>query len=256
MAAQYSSAAASPAVVLTPKQLRQQEYNQQQQHQHQQQQQNKEHKQQSSTSSSAPPVSAATAAIDASNDGSGENGQPGHKRVYQACIPCRRRKVRCDLGSVDNPHDPPCVRCRRESKECFFSATRRKRKTEDDGSDLEEYVIRNGRRKLQAGGTESPMPRPDRRSSYLEAPATPGSNGWRSQPLRRPDGSGRKRHNEFGEGDADQTLENLEAQNVMRQQMYGPHDALDLLYKAATDRYVVSGLLPLLSLSLSVPISV
>src|SRR2546421_9403469 len=57
-----------------------------------------------------------------------------HKRTYQACIPCRRRKVRCDLGSVDNPHDPPCVRCRRESKECFFSATRRKRRPAD-GSD-------------------------------------------------------------------------------------------------------------------------
>lgn len=27
-------------------------------------------------------------------------GQPQHKRVYQACIPCRRRKVKCDLGSV------------------------------------------------------------------------------------------------------------------------------------------------------------
>ncbi|KAI5776291.1 hypothetical protein EDC01DRAFT_486051 [Geopyxis carbonaria] len=49
-----------------------------------------------------------------------------HKRTYQACIPCRQRKVRCDLGSVESPHDPPCVRCRRESK-CFFSATRRKR---------------------------------------------------------------------------------------------------------------------------------
>ncbi|KAF8542768.1 hypothetical protein BDD12DRAFT_632083, partial [Trichophaea hybrida] len=53
--------------------------------------------------------------------------QPAHKRTYQACIPCRQRKVRCDLGSVEAPHDPPCVRCRRESKECFFSATRRKR---------------------------------------------------------------------------------------------------------------------------------
>src|SRR5271156_3365639 len=60
-----------------------------------------------------------------------QSAQPQHKRVYQACIPCRRRKVKCDLGSVDNPSDPPCVRCRRESKECFFSATRRKRKTED-----------------------------------------------------------------------------------------------------------------------------
>ena len=52
-----------------------------------------------------------------------------HKRTYQACIPCRQRKVRCDLGSVEAPHDPPCVRCRRESKECYFSATRRKTRT-------------------------------------------------------------------------------------------------------------------------------
>ncbi|TQV91833.1 Fungal Zn binuclear cluster domain-containing protein [Cordyceps javanica] len=154
-----------------------------------------------------------------------------HKRVYQACIPCRRRKVRCDLGSVDNPHDPPCVRCRRESKECFFSATRRKRKTEDDGSDLEEYIIRNGRRKVQAN---SPG-RFDRRA-YAESPAPQSSTNWRSQPLRRPDGGRRdKRTGDYSEDEANQTLENLEAQSVMRQTVYGPHDALDLLYKAATD---------------------
>ncbi len=159
-----------------------------------------------------------------------------HKRVYQACIPCRRRKVRCDLGSVDNPHDPPCVRCRRESKECFFSATRRKRKTEDDGSDLEEYIIRNGRRKLQP---TSPG-RYDRRS-YAESPVAPTSANWRSQPLRRPDGTRRdKRSGEYSDDEANQTLENLEAQSVMRQTVYGPHDALDLLYKAATDGSVIS----------------
>ncbi|KJZ76253.1 hypothetical protein HIM_04335 [Hirsutella minnesotensis 3608] len=163
---------------------------------------------------------------------------PQHKRVYQACIPCRRRKVRCDLGSVDNPHDPPCVRCRRESKECFFSATRRKRKTDDgEGSDVDEYIIRNGRKRLHASG--SPPPR-DRRV-YSDVPLTPGGSQGRSQPLRRPDGSYRLggRTSEFdGEGDANQTLENLEAQTVMRRGMYGPHDALDLLYKAATDRFV------------------
>ena len=68
------------------------------------------------------------------------------------CIPCRRRKVRCDLGPVDNPSDPPCVRCRRESKECYFSATRRKRKTDDAlDPDAEEYIIRNGRKRLFTG---------------------------------------------------------------------------------------------------------
>ncbi|KAH0601298.1 hypothetical protein MHUMG1_00171 [Metarhizium humberi] len=163
---------------------------------------------------------------------------PQHKRVYQACIPCRRRKVRCDLGSVDNPHDPPCVRCRRESKECFFSATRRKRKTDDDeGSDVDEYIIRNGRKRLHAG--ESPPPRLDRRF-YSEVPLTPGGSHGRSHPLRRPDGSRpRQRRDSELDGDGDANLENLEAQTAMRRAVYNPHDALDLLYKAATDRSVV-----------------
>ncbi|KAL3955985.1 hypothetical protein ACCO45_008831 [Purpureocillium lilacinum] len=204
------------------------------------------------TAQSSPSISAATPAA---RPRSNEQSQPPrsqsqqrdadadaqqnaqHKRVYQACIPCRRRKVRCDLGSVDNPHDPPCVRCRRESKECYFSATRRKRKTDDgEGSDADEYVIRNGRKRLHAAA--SPPPRLDRRF-YSDVPLTPGGSHGRSQPLRRPDGSRvrDRRNGEFdGEGDANQQLENLEAQTVMRREMYGPHDALDLLYKAATDR--------------------
>ncbi|KFL63007.1 uncharacterized protein TERG_12675 [Trichophyton rubrum CBS 118892] len=52
-----------------------------------------------------------------------------HKRAYQACIPCRERRVRCDLGSVDQPHQGPCGRCRRERKICHFSATRGRKKT-------------------------------------------------------------------------------------------------------------------------------
>ena len=53
------------------------------------------------------------------------------------------------MGPVDDPHEPPCVRCRRESKECYFSATRRKRKGDggDDAADLEQYATRNHRRK-------------------------------------------------------------------------------------------------------------
>ncbi|CEJ92095.1 Putative Fungal Zn binuclear cluster domain containing protein [[Torrubiella] hemipterigena] len=236
MAATYSSAAVSPAVVPT-KQLRQEQHNQQikdqQQNDHRQQQQ-----QQQQQPPRQPESANDTPATTSSNGPQGDaqalaDGQGGagaqHKRVYQACIPCRRRKVRCDLGSVDNPHDPPCVRCRRESKECFFSATRRKRKTEDDGSDLEEYVIRNGRRKLQAGGTDSPRHPSDRR---FDGSMTPGSSNWRSQPLRRPDGSARKRHNEFGEGDATQTLENLEAQSVMRQQIPVAHQRHDSIASA------------------------
>jgi hypothetical protein len=77
-----------------------------------------------------------------------------HRRGYQACDPCRKRKVKCDLGSklacaittfgtdiatgVDNPHDPPCSRCRREHKDCVFSATRRKRKQSRDADDASD----------------------------------------------------------------------------------------------------------------------
>ena len=172
-----------------------------------------------------------------------------HKRVYQACIPCRRRKVRCDLGSVDNPNDPPCVRCRRESKECFFSATRRKRKHEDgEGSDVDDYTVRNGRKRVNAS-EETPPQQIDRRL-FTEQPLTPGGSQGRSQPLRRPgtgvdedisaasESLGRLDHRDtdFGaDGDDNQQIENPDAQTVMRRGVYGPHDALDLLYKAATD---------------------
>ncbi|KUI59222.1 Transcriptional activator ARO80 [Cytospora mali] len=170
-----------------------------------------------------------------------------HKRVYQACIPCRRRKVRCDLGSVDNPHDPPCVRCRRESKECFFSATRRKRKTEDGTEVEDEYIIRNGRKRPH---TEASPPPPSLdRGLYTDVPLTPGGSLGRTQPLRRPGAGEHTRSDsrssitasrgrsatEFPADEPNTPLENYEARTVMRKEVYGPHDALDLLYKAATD---------------------
>lgn len=180
----------------------------------------------------------------------GNPGQPQHKRVYQACIPCRRRKVKCDLGSVDNPNDPPCVRCRRESKECYFSATRRKRKADGDDTNesifddagTDDYIVRNGRKRLTV--ESSPPPKIDNRI-YNDVPLTPGGTRGRPQPLRRPnDGPShrssmgsidghRRSTSEFGNGEPNQALENLEAKQVMRQEVYGPHDALDLLYKAA-----------------------
>lgn len=186
-------------------------------------------------------------------------GVAHHQRVYQACIPCRRRKVKCDLGNVNAPHDPPCVRCRRESKECFFSATRRKRRAEDgrDGSENgyefnDDYIVRNGRKMVHTSPPgsirQSSMGAPARPEiSYGEVspvmpvpPLTPGGSIGRTQPLRRPtqhspttSQKGRERASE----ESNTQLENLEAQEVMRREVYGPHDALDLLYKAATDRY-------------------
>jgi hypothetical protein len=183
---------------------------------------------------------------------------PQHKRVYQACIPCRRRKVKCDLGSVDSPGDPPCVRCRRESKECFFSATRRKRKLDDGGEDSldgyeygDDYVVRNGRKmahtspvtSMRHASTGAPASRtsmsyPETSSTVPGPPLTPGGSIGRSQPLRRPTHSSQNisEHEEKNPDESNTQLENLEAQEVMRREVYGPHDALDLLYKAATNR--------------------
>lgn len=48
-----------------------------------------------------------------------------HKRNYKACLNCRVRKVKCDLGSVDNPIDGKCARCRRERKDCVFVESKR-----------------------------------------------------------------------------------------------------------------------------------
>ncbi|KAJ5952519.1 uncharacterized protein N7479_010932 [Penicillium vulpinum] len=90
-----------------------------------------------------------------------------HRRGYQACDPCRKRKVKCDLGSVDNPRPPPCVRCRRESKRCEFSATRRKRKTSDvEEDDVEAAAILHRDKRMMIGEVakteplESPVERP------------------------------------------------------------------------------------------------
>ncbi|AAS52119.2 ADR199Cp [Eremothecium gossypii ATCC 10895] len=58
-----------------------------------------------------------------SNAGSGRKW----RRIYKACLNCRTRKVRCDLGPVDKPREPPCVRCSRERKECIFTELRRGR---------------------------------------------------------------------------------------------------------------------------------
>ncbi|EKD20435.1 c6 zinc finger domain containing protein [Drepanopeziza brunnea f. sp. 'multigermtubi' MB_m1] len=189
--------------------------------------------------------------------GQQQQQQQQHKRVYQACIPCRRRKVKCDLGSVDNPNEPPCVRCRRESKECYFSATRRKRKNEEggpdslDGYEQDDYLVRNGRKMPQSsphasirqssiGASESARSANqyvDNAPAAPGPPLTPGGSIGRTQPLRRPT---EQRKGDFPkderQSDGSNTqLENLEAQEVMRREVYGPHDALDLLYKAATN---------------------
>lgn len=48
-----------------------------------------------------------------------------YKRNYRACLNCRVRKVKCDLGPVDNPRLGKCARCLRERKDCVFVDSKR-----------------------------------------------------------------------------------------------------------------------------------
>jgi hypothetical protein len=58
-------------------------------------------------------------------DGGFEKKQQSYRRSYKACLNCRQRKVKCDLGDISNPSKPPCARCRREGKECTFTDSKR-----------------------------------------------------------------------------------------------------------------------------------
>jgi hypothetical protein len=55
-----------------------------------------------------------------SKDGIKDKRNDAPKRGYRACVHCRLRKARCDLGDVNSPSEPPCTRCRREQRNCVF----------------------------------------------------------------------------------------------------------------------------------------
>jgi hypothetical protein len=171
-------------------------------------------------------------AVNASPPGR-DSQPPSHTRTYQACIPCRRRKVRCDLGPVDNPHDPPCVRCRRESKECFFSATRRKRKTDGELEEEDDYELRNGRKRARTVEDEGPHPAAPlsangSSSAYVSQPLTPGGSVGRYEPLRRPTTSHGPHHDEEDQKRNDKSMAVMQTGEI-----YSGHDALNLLFEAA-----------------------
>ncbi|CCH60675.1 hypothetical protein TBLA_0D01670 [Henningerozyma blattae CBS 6284] len=57
------------------------------------------------------------------------------RRSYKACINCRLKKVKCDLGPLENPHSPPCVRCKREARDCIFDEPLKKLGTVENEND-------------------------------------------------------------------------------------------------------------------------
>lgn len=83
-------------------------------------------------------------------------------------------------AGVDDPGSPPCKRCKRESKKCEFSATRRKRKnSQDDDDGPVDNVLRRDQRRLtsessygeRSGRAQYPFETPG--GSYTMGSASP-----------------------------------------------------------------------------------
>lgn len=127
------------------------------------------------------------------------------------------------------------MRCRRESKECFFSATRRKRKQdgEDEADEADDYEVRNGRKRMRSEGR---LPEPlnlitANSAAFVSQPLTPGGSVGRYEPLRRPTTS--SSHHHMVENEEDQKVNNETVATLQAGEVYSGHDALNLLFEAA-----------------------
>lgn len=148
-----------------------------------------------------------------------------HQRAYKACIPCRKRKAKCDLGGRDGP---PCVRCRRELRECVFSAERswKKRKT-NEVVDLEgqSSPAQHGRpashRPSLQGNWSGQSSGHDENISQVNTHRRNASMADRAQLMHPSDVY------------MEETVPSL-ANSVMRTVVSNGNDALNLLFQAAT----------------------
>lgn len=127
------------------------------------------------------------------------------------------------------------MRCRRESKECFFSATRRKRRAdgEDDVEEADDYEVRNGRKRQRSDDIRpEPVNIPAASGpAYISQPLTPGGSVGRYEPLRRPNTSAGRQPEPDDE--EDQKVNNETVATLQAGEVYSGHDALNLLFEAA-----------------------
>ncbi|KAL5480780.1 hypothetical protein ACEPAI_9720 [Sanghuangporus weigelae] len=77
------------------------------------------------------------------------SAEQSRRRAYKACLHCRSRKAKCDLGDIDAPGQPPCARCKRERRECVFAPSYRGgkiiRRNTDPPADLDKGKVPDAR---------------------------------------------------------------------------------------------------------------
>lgn len=60
------------------------------------------------------------------------------QRAYKACLSCRQKKAKCDIGAA-----PPCARCRREQRRCVFSEKRSWARKARTGTNVAHHASRD-----------------------------------------------------------------------------------------------------------------
>jgi hypothetical protein len=139
-------------------------------------------------------------------------------RSYQACVPCRKRKVKCDLGDPGNPSDPPCRRCRREHKECYFQDLR----TKKGASTTMREVPRSAKRTRSESTLDSPTVQPHTASSAAANPLDelfqPTSSTSTTQHV-----------NAISPNDS------ATADRILHKEVHNANEALNLLFEAAAE---------------------
>jgi hypothetical protein len=174
--------------------------------------------------------------------------QPKHVfvRSYQACVPCRKRKVRCDLGDPGNPSDPPCQRCRREHKDCFFQDLRTKKTTSTSPtpskadstnitptSSAQPPAKRQRQGELPAHPTLSPaLPLPPQLEPLADAyrpPLVPTTTNHHAH------AHAQHHHHHHPLPAAISPTESSTAERILHKEVHNANEALNLLYEAAAE---------------------
>ncbi|KAJ5347226.1 Fungal transcriptional regulatory protein [Penicillium brevicompactum] len=188
-----------------------------------------------------------------------------YQRTYKACIPCRQRKAKCDLGTDSDglPIGPPCARCRRELRECVFPEKRaweRSRKRARSPGSYEPDESPRHVRQLTATSPEDSIRsqgRTDysRRASDLSNP-TPEANNFQQSPNLQsgwsyPNGISPPKNGAFTHNGAVEPLQSNQnlshphettkhrsnsslSSSMMRTVVASGNDALNILFEAAT----------------------
>ena len=152
------------------------------------------------------------------------------------------------MGPVDQPNDPPCVRCRREAKECYFSATRRKRKADSDegqsagdGPPEGDHAAHLARKKgARISGSFDQQSLPYGQQSLISGslPASSPLDGYdlhREGPLQHDSQYVASQEMREAEDGQDQEVSNETAAALFQSPINVPGDALHLLLKASDE---------------------